>query len=96
MIQPGDDAYEGFYEPRDFLDFTNVNSFEYLDHSLMLDIPQTTAARSGYATPNKNSNGLSLSAQAYEESLWLWTPGQDDNASKFLLMSLILVILFKS
>lgn len=36
------------------------------------------AARSGYATPNGKS-GLGMSAQAFKESLWLWTPQQCDN-----------------
>lgn len=30
-----------------------------------------------------HSNGLRLSAQAYEESLWLWTPAQGDHGSKY-------------
>lgn len=40
--------------------------------------PVTSAARSGYATPTGKS-GLGMSAQAFKESLWLWTPQQGDN-----------------
>lgn len=41
--------------------------------------PVANLARSGRATPT-GRNGLSLSAQAFKESQWLWTPRQGENS----------------
>lgn len=49
------------------------------DHNTRPEQPAANFARSGYVTPT-GKNGLSLSAQAFKESQWLWTPQQGDNS----------------
>ena len=79
---------------KDFLDFNLPTSFEYLDgfdipqFQQDVNVPPDTApqpraeqslSRSGYATPTGRT-GLGVSAQAFKESLWLWTPQQGEHA----------------
>lgn len=90
LTHPLADSHDINFAPKDFLDFNMPTSFEYLNG---YDIPQIPArnddvsgtdgayashARSGYATPTGNKNGLLTSAQAFKESLWLWTPQQGE------------------
>ena len=79
------------YSPKDVLDFTVDTVFDMpdlFDSSLQMSgdfsfqparYNDITAgpSRSGYTTPARQG-GISLGAQAFRDSLWLWTPARED------------------
>jgi hypothetical protein len=93
MRQNGSDGFQPF--PRDVLDFnidpflelTNTHNMQYMftneqqsitNPALRLEGEDQSGNRSGFTTPGVRRS-ISLGTQAFKESIWLWTPAQDDH-----------------